>query len=166
MKPKARRHPILWAPWRKKYVTKVSKKMRRCILCTALKEHKDKKNLVVKRNKHAFAMLNLYPYNNGHLMVMPKRHVRDFEKLSDEELLDLMRLQSELLAILKRRLKPHGFNLGVNLGRAGGAGVLGHIHIHVVPRWIGDTNFMPMIGRLKVLPESLSSLYGRLTKRK
>ena len=156
-------HSILWAPWRKTYILRVSKK-KRCVFCAAWAERNDKKNKIIKRSKHAFAILNTYPYNNGHIMVIPNRHVAGFEHLSDGELLDLMRLQNAIIALLKRRMKPHGFNVGVNLGRSAGAGVVGHVHIHILPRWIGDTNFMPMVARAKVISESLASLYERLTK--
>ena len=108
--------------------------------------------------------MNLYPYNAGHVMVVPKKHVNDFSKLTEQELLDIIRLQNWALKLLKERMKPQGFNLGVNLGRAGGAGIVGHIHIHILPRWIGDTNFMPMTARTKIISESLSALYMRLTK--
>ncbi len=156
-------HKVLWAPWRKSYILKVSKK-KGCVFCKAIEERNDKKNLIVKRSKYGFAILNLYPYNNGHLMVIPNRHVAGFEQLTDNEMLNIFKLQSEMVALLKHRLKPHGLNVGVNLGRAAGAGVAGHLHIHIVPRWVGDTNFMPMIGRSKVISESLVSLYARLSE--
>ena len=156
---------ILWAPWRKKYILHLPSRWKKtCIFCSMVRKQKDKKNLIVKRTQYSFAVLNLYPYNNGHLLIIPKRHVANFEKLKDAELLDLMRLQNEMLAHLKKKLKPHGFNLGVNLGATGGAGVTGHVHIHLVPRWTGDTNFMPVIGKTKVISESLVSLYERLTR--
>ena len=153
--------PVLWAPWRRKYILRGVKE-KNCVFCTTHSQKRDKQNFIVRRRAYAFALLNLYPYNNGHLMICPNRHVGRFETLSEKELVDIMRLQNEMLALLQKRMKPHGFNVGVNLGRAAGAGVVGHLHIHVVPRWIGDTNFMPMIGKTKVISESLSSVYARL----
>ena len=162
-KGKVSGHSILWAPWRKGYILRAYK-MKTCIFCAALRERKDKKNFIVRRSKHAFAILNLYPYNNGHVMIVPNRHSDRFQGLRDDELLDLMHLQNEVLSLLEKKIKPHGINLGVNLGRTAGAGIAGHLHIHIVPRWTGDTNFMPLIGRVKVISESLSSLYARLTE--
>ena len=154
---------ILWAPWRKAYILHLpAKKKSFCIFCDALRSKNDRKNLVVRRTKHSFAILNLYPYNNGHVLVLPKKHTAGFETLKEAELLDLMKLQNEMIHKLKKRLRPHGFNLGANLGVAAGAGVKGHLHLHVVPRWLGDTNFMPVIGKTKVISESLKSLYERL----
>ncbi len=127
-----------------------------------LRSRNDQKNYIVKRTAHAFAVLNLYPYNNGHVLIVPRRHVAEFGQLKDVELLDLIKLQNDLLLRLKKRLKPHGFNVGANLGIAAGAGVPGHLHIHLVPRWPGDTNFMPVVGKAKVISESLKSLYERL----
>lgn len=123
----------------------------------------DRAQLIVKRNRHAFAVLNRYPYNNGHVMIVPNRHVRLFSQLKDAEVLDLMRLQDEILEGLQACVRPHGFNIGTNLGRVGGAGVPGHIHVHLVPRWLGDNNFMPAIGGTKVISQSLASLYQALS---
>lgn len=103
-------------------------------------------------------MLNLYPYNNGHVMVAPFRHVKDFSSLTDKELLDMMKLVRKTITKIEKKLKPHGFNIGVNLGKVSGAGFAGHLHIHIVPRWAGDTNFMPVISDAKVVPESLKSI--------
>ena len=154
---------ILWAPWRKAYILNLPKKRKEvCVFCQMIRSANDQKNLIVKRTKYAFAVLNLYPYNNGHLLIVSKKHVSDFEGLTDSETLDLTKLQNEMILRLKKRLKPHGFNLGVNLGATGGAGVVGHLHIHIVPRWTGDTNFMPVVGKTKVISESLRSLYDRI----
>ncbi len=152
---------LLWAPWRKKYILEVDKK-KGCIFCQAIRGSHDSKNFIVRRSKHAFAILNIYPYNNGHVMVVPKKHVKELGALTDQELLDVVKLQNDVVRLLQKRLKPHGFNLGVNMGRVAGAGILGHVHIHIVPRWMGDTNFMPMVAKTKVLSESLESLYQRL----
>jgi len=150
----------LWAPWRSRYLYR--RGSRRCIFCRAVKSRRDHHHYVVQRSRYAFALLNLYPYNNGHVMIAPRRHVPDLARLSDAALVDLWRLAQQMQRRLTRALKPHGFNLGVNLGRVGGAGIPGHVHVHLVPRWIGDTNFMPILGDTKVIAESLEELYRRL----
>ncbi len=152
----------LWAPWRFKYVTG---KLRGCFFCQYVKDRKkDKRNFVFQRSCHSFALLNLYPYNNGHAMVAPKRHVSDLALLNAEELKDLMDLLIATKALFQKVLKPHGFNCGINFGRAAGAGVEDHLHIHLLPRWNGDTNFMPLLGGAKVISQSLEALYELLTK--
>ncbi|MBI4373123.1 MAG: HIT domain-containing protein [Candidatus Omnitrophica bacterium] len=150
----------LWAPWRRGYI--LQNPGGKCFICRIRKSSQDAKNLVLKRSRHSFAVLNLFPYNNGHVMVIPNRHVGALQKLNDRELLDLMRLTNQMIARLERVMKPGGMNLGINFGRIGGAGVPGHLHIHLVPRWSGDTNFMPVIGNTKVISESLKSVYRRL----
>jgi len=151
----------LWAPWRRKYI--YLRNPKGCIFCVGqAKGPNDKKNYIIRRTKSSFSMLNIYPYNSGHLMVAPYKHEKDFSGLSSEELLDLVKLLSESLVLLKKKLKPDGFNVGINIGKVGGAGFSGHMHIHIVPRWNGDTNFMPIIADTKVVSESLSELYGRL----
>lgn len=152
----------LWAPWRITYVSNTRTK--RCIFCRALKEKNDKKNLVVLRSKHSFVILNTFPYNNGHVMVVLNRHVSSFEKLKDGEILDLLRVLTKILSVLKTVLNPAGFNVGVNLGKVAGAGIDKHMHIHIVPRWLGDTNFMPVLSDTKIISQSLSELYKKLTK--
>jgi ATP adenylyltransferase len=104
-------------------------------------------------------MLNLYPYNNGHVMVAPYRHVKSLDLLSDVELLDLMKLVNRIKARIDRKMKPHGYNIGVNIGKIAGAGFAGHVHIHIVPRWKGDTNFIPVVGDVKIVSESLDAVY-------
>ena len=150
----------LWAPWRNVFI-KV-KKIKGCIFC--VKGKKDKNLFIIKRSKHSFAMLNIYPYNNGHIMVSPFRHAKDLKTLNDEELLDIIKLTRDMQALLEKKLKPHGFNIGINTGKAAGAGYEDHLHIHIVPRWKGDTNFMPVIADTKVMPESLKELYKLLSK--
>ena len=150
----------LWAPWRSKYVK--SKKDKGCIFCNKSKENKDKANYIVKRGKYCFAILNIYPYNNGHIMVAPYRHISDLDKLKKDELVEIMELTQELIKKLKKVLKPSAFNCGFNLGEVAGAGYADHLHIHIVPRWQGDTNFIPIIGKTKVIPQSLDDLYKRL----
>ncbi|MFA4992239.1 MAG: HIT domain-containing protein [Candidatus Omnitrophota bacterium] len=145
----------LWAPWRSCFVR--INKIKGCIFC--LKNKKDADKFVIKKTKLSFAMLNIYPYNNGHVMVSPRRHVSDLKGLSDAELTDMMMLAREMQILLEKKLKPHGFNIGINTGRVGGAGYKDHIHVHIVPRWEGDTNFMPVIGKTKVVPQSLEELH-------
>jgi ATP adenylyltransferase len=151
----------LWAPWRIKYV---SGKNKACIFCRALKSRRDKANFVLERGEHAFSLLNLFPYNNGHAMVAPNRHVSSLEKLDDKELLALLKLVNRTQRDLTKCLRPDGFNIGMNIGRTAGAGFPGHVHIHIVPRWNGDTNFMPVVGKTKVISQSLEELYQRLKR--
>jgi len=158
-RPHSRR--LLWAPWRYSYIAQANKQ-KSCLFCRIVLAKQDRKNLVVIRRKHSFAVLNRYPYNNGHVMLVPQRHVRTLGPLKDEELVELVRLQEEMIGRLSRCLKPHGFNIGMNLGRVGGAGVPGHVHIHLVPRWVGDNNFMPTIAATKVISQSLAALYRQL----
>ena len=154
----------LWAPWREKYL--YDDKAKGCILCIAKKANKksDKKKLIVKRSTHSFSILNKYPYNNGHVMIVPYRHVKSLEKLKSEEILDMMSLLNDTKKILDDKLKPDGYNIGINLGQSAGAGIKGHIHIHIVPRWNGDTNFMPVFAQTKIISQSLNSLYDIMVK--
>lgn len=152
----------LWAPWRTKYVTKIIGKQKGCIFCRMLRENKDKTNFIVARTKLSFAVLNIYPYNNGHVLVVPNRHVSDFLKLTMEEKKDLFGLLEAVKIKIDKTLEPGGYNIGVNLGRVAGAGFPGHLHIHIVPRWKGDSNFMPVVGNTKVISQSLNELYRRL----
>ncbi len=147
----------LWAPWRIKYVAKIPKKG--CVFCKAYKEKRDRKNFLVLRSLHSFVMLNIFPYNNGHLLIIPNRHIAEPEELKKEEYEDLYKVVIRMLKILKRGLKPHGFNIGINLGLNAGAGIEKHLHIHIVPRWRGDTNFMPVISKTKVVSQGLKDLY-------
>jgi ATP adenylyltransferase len=140
---------LLWAPWRRHYI--ISKKSKKCIFCNP-------KEYVLEKSKHSFSILNAYPYNNGHIMVAPKRHVKSIEYLSEIEIADLMKLVVKTKKALDKKLKPHGYNIGFNIGRAGGAGFAGHIHIHIVPRWVGDNNFMPATGSTKVISDSLDAM--------
>ncbi|MBU1061337.1 MAG: HIT domain-containing protein [Candidatus Omnitrophica bacterium] len=149
----------LWAPWRSGFVRK--KKKGRCIFCLKKKDGKDR--FIIKKTKFSVALLNIYPYNNGHIMVSPLKHVKDLKALKDKELLDLMKLVLEMQSLLEKRLRAQGFNIGINVGSVGGAGYKDHVHIHIVPRWTGDTNFMPVISRTKVIPQSLKELYKVLT---
>lgn len=152
----------LWAPWRITYVSNT--KAKGCIFCKALKDKKDTKNFVVLRSNHSFAILNTFPYNNGHVMVVSNRHVSSMEPLKDNEILDLNRVVTKMLSALRAVLKPAGFNVGMNLGKVAGAGIDKHMHIHIVPRWLGDTNFMPVLSDAKIISQSLNELYAKLKK--
>lgn len=133
-----------------------------CVFCTLVKEDQDRKNLIVHRGETVFVILNKYPYNNGHLMVVPYQHTANLAELSDEASSSLMRMARFCVEALKHTYKPEGFNLGMNLGVSGGAGIRDHLHLHVVPRWLGDTNFMPVIGETKSMPQHLESSYDQL----
>lgn len=149
----------LWAPWRMDYIFK--RKGKRCIFCLGPKRKDDRGNLILHRGKHAFVMMNKYPYNNGHLMIVPIRHCTELESLTPLESKELFDLLKVSVRVLKTSLLPHGFNIGVNIGKAGGAGE-DHIHLHIVPRWAGDTNFMPILGETKIVPEHLVNTHQRL----
>ena len=156
----------LWAPWRVKYVTKIGKSARGCVFCAILKEKNDKKNFIITRMKHAYSVLNIYPYNNGHILIVPNRHVSDLSGLRKEEREDLWDLLEATKKLLDKQMKADGYNIGINLGKAAGAGFPKHVHIHLVPRWQGDVNFMPVTGHTKVISQSLKALYERLLKAK
>jgi ATP adenylyltransferase len=151
----------LWAPWRLEYIK--SEKPDECIFCRALASDDDAGCYVVHRGEHAFVMLNAYPYTNGHVMVSPYRHVPSLEELDEPTLLELMTLVRSSMGAIRDAYGPEGFNIGVNQGKVAGAGVEEHVHMHVVPRWGGDTNFMPVIADTRVLPQSLEDSYRELT---
>jgi ATP adenylyltransferase len=151
----------IWAPWRIDYVSN-PKKDKKCIFCKKAKEKDDKANFVLLRAEYSFALLNIYPYSNGHLMVAPYRHISDFNDLEDSELNEIFKLIKISKERLKKYLNPEGFNIGINIGAAAGAGIKDHIHFHLVPRWIGDTNFMPLLADTKVISQSLNDLYRLL----
>lgn len=152
----------LWAPWRLSYIEKASDAGGGCIFVDLPAQANDRENLILYRGKTAFVMLNAFPYTNGHLMVAPYRHTAEMSELTDEELLEINQLVAKCLEWIKATYKPEGFNIGVNLGHAAGAGIPTHIHWHVVPRWAGDTNFMTTVGEVRVLPQSLPESYDRL----
>lgn len=156
---------ILWAPWRRTYVENVDK-IEGCFLCHAIKQPPEKwrEVLLLYKGKKAFIILNKYPYNTGHLMIVPKEHIGDYTLLDEETALEIHKLLILTLKALKKEYKPHGFNVGCNFGRAAGAGLEEHIHLHVVPRWNGDTNFMPVLSKTKVISEDLYSTYDRIKK--
>jgi ATP adenylyltransferase len=150
----------LWAPWRLEYIARADEQ-EGCVFCRAL-AGSDENGLVVHRGRHAFVLLNRFPYASGHLMVAPMRHAGDFAELEDEEALEVHRLAGQGMGALAEEYGPQGFNLGWNLGRIAGAGVTDHVHLHVVPRWAGDTNFMPVLADVKVLPEHLAESRAKL----
>jgi len=151
----------LYSPWRMAYIES-AEKTPGCIFCEFPKKDDDEALLILHRGKSCFVIMNAFPYNPGHLMVVPYRHIAEYEELQDEELLEMNRLAGECIAALKKAMSPHGFNLGVNLGRVAGAGVEGHVHLHIVPRWSGDTNFITVTGQTRVLPEALPVTWAKL----
>jgi ATP adenylyltransferase len=151
----------LWTPWRLPYVTGATGRVSGCIFCDALARI-ESEPLVVHRGRTSYVILNKFPYNNGHLMIVPNRHVGRLVDLDPEELAELGRLTQAAEGVLTRAYDPHGFNMGLNLGKPAGAGVLDHLHMHVVPRWHGDTNFMSTVGETRVLPEELEQTSARI----
>ena len=152
----------LWAPWRIQYI--LGEKEPGCFFCRKTQEAADAKNHILIRDRTCFALLNAYPYNAGHLMVAPYKHTGDLDELAEQELADITRLIVRCKQVLARAIKPHGFNIGLNLGQVAGAGVLDHVHWHIVPRWNGDTNFMPVVGAVRVIPQALDEIYETLCK--
>jgi ATP adenylyltransferase len=154
----------VWAPWRMEYIGSPHVTgEKRCFLC--LDESNDEQALVVGRKGKAFVIMNRFPYTNGHVMVVPVRHTGLIEQLTDEELLDMMNLVKVMTAIFKEEFNVDGLNIGINTGRAAGAGLEDHIHIHVVPRWFGDTNFMPVLGETRIISEHLHESFTKLQRR-
>lgn len=151
----------LWTPWRLKYIQQHAQPTR-CIFCAALGEDDGPQNLVVARGKLAFVILNRYPYSSGHLMVVPNEHQPSIEALSADTRSEMMELVNHAMGILREVYRPEAFNLGANIGAAAGAGIAEHVHIHVVPRWGGDTNFMTAVGETRVIPEELDTAYQRI----
>ena len=149
----------LWAPWRINYINSKIK-TKGCIFCLAKRSKPD--DYVIFKTKKTICLLNIYPYNNGHLLVSPLRHIADIDLASEAEILDMFKCLKRAKGLLQKVLKPQGYNLGINLNRPAGAGITGHVHLHIVPRWVGDTNFMPVTGNSKVISQSLKELFGRL----
>lgn len=155
----------LWAPWRMKYIESGELEQDECIFCSKLSDNADdKENLILHRGDESIIIMNLYPYSNGHLMIAPKRHIGDINELAQKELTQMMRLTQSSTKALEDVMQPQGFNIGFNLGRVAGAGVVDHLHLHIVPRWNGDTNFMPVISNTKVINEKLEETYTKLMK--
>jgi ATP adenylyltransferase len=151
----------LWASWRMKYITNASKE-EGCVFCNALAKADNADNLVVMRGEHAFVILNKFPYTSGHVMVAPLVHKASLEDLDPVIRAEMMELTTRCMSVLRKVYNPQAFNLGANIGEAAGAGVPGHVHIHIVPRWMGDTNFMSAVGAVRVLPEDLKDTYRRV----
>ena len=153
---------ILWAPWRMEYINNNNKEPE-CILCSYPRNNDDSRHYIFFRGESCFAILNRYPYTNGHIMVVPCRHVADLSDLGDDELLEMMKTVAKCEKLLRKTMSPHGFNIGLNLGLSAGAGIADHIHVHIVPRWEGDTNFSTTIGLTRVVPQSLDEVYAMFT---
>jgi ATP adenylyltransferase len=151
----------LWSPWRYRYVSRAAPDPV-CIFCEKPAERKDRENLILYRGEHSFVLLNLFPYTSGHLMIAPYRHVARMGEADDQALVEMIRLAADAERALTEVYRPHGLNLGMNLGECAGAGIAGHIHIHVLPRWMGDANFMTTVGETRVLPEDLDITYERI----
>lgn len=150
----------LWSPWRLEYLT--AQEAEECVFCSAAEGEDDREKLVLLRGERAFLILNRYPYNNGHLLVVPYAHVPSLEDLDTPTLTEMMVLVNRGLRALRAAMNPDGFNLGANLGKVAGAGVADHVHIHLVPRWSGDTNFMPVVGEMRVIPQTWLQTYDDL----
>ncbi|MFQ5894342.1 MAG: HIT domain-containing protein [Nitrospinota bacterium] len=151
----------LWAPWRMEFIQSAHREDG-CLLCRLPAEGEDERNLILLRGEKTYLLLNRYPYAHGHLMVVPYRHVADLEALEAEEGAELFQLSQRAVATLRRAIRAQGFNLGVNLGSEAGTGVADHLHLHVVPRWRGDTNFMPLLAETRVMPQHLEEAYAQL----
>ncbi|OGB97234.1 hypothetical protein A3F06_02495 [candidate division TM6 bacterium RIFCSPHIGHO2_12_FULL_36_22] len=154
----------MYAPWRTPYVKSITKpKDNDCVFCTTLNNHKaDRENFVLFRGKHCFVILNLYPYNAGHILILPNKHVSDLDDLTSKERTEMMELTNQATKIMKDRLKAKGINIGLNIGEVAGGGIPDHIHMHVLPRWPHDTNFMPLIANTKLISVDLNDVYDLL----
>ena len=172
------KHEQLWAPWRLTYVSGDQVKPETtlapavvlpggdpdCFICRAAVGDGDRQRLVVQHGRHSLTVVNRYPYNNGHLLIAPKRHRARLDQLETAEQLELLETITQMIGLLERTIRPEGFNVGLNLGQIAGAGLPGHIHWHIVPRWHGDTNFMPIVAGVRVIPQSLEALWELLTE--
>ena len=154
----------LWAPWRMKFIEELRDKGSGCIFCELAQPGDDRERLVLHRGKSCYAVLNRYPYNNGHMMVVPYRHAGELSDLTGDEHREMLAICSGAMGIVREAMEAEGFNMGINVGAVAGAGITGHIHMHLVPRWRGDSNFLPIIGGTKSLPEYLDDTYGRLVE--
>lgn len=151
----------LWSPWRMSYIQS-PKSNKKCVFCHSVEQNDSSENLIVYRGKNSFVILNRYPYTSGHIMVLPFAHEPNLINLDPETRTEMMELTTQSTDVLQKVYNPQGFNLGANLGEAAGAGIEEHVHIHVVPRWTGDTNFMSSLGNTRVLPEALEDSYNRI----
>lgn len=152
----------LWAPWRMQFIQELRCRQGGCLFCELAEGGDDRGRLILHRGKGAYVVLNRFPYNNGHLMVVPYRHTGALSALSDAENAEIMRLASQSVEVMGRVLEAEGFNCGFNIGRPAGAGIIDHVHLHVVPRWTGDSNFLPVLGDTRSMPEYLTETYDRL----
>ena len=153
----------LWAPWRMGYIKTPKNEFGPCLFCDKAVIGDDVENLVVHRGEHAYVLMNLYPYNNGHLMISSYEHEENFDALSTDTQVEMMKLSSEAMTVLRTHLNADGFNFGANFGEVAGAGIKEHLHLHIVPRWIGDTNFMPVMGHTKVMIDGLKETRKQLS---
>lgn len=154
----------VFAPWRMEFILGKGKKEKGCVFCTRHKRKKDRPDLILARGKSCFVILNKFPYNNGHLMVLPYRHLATLEDLTAREKLEMFTLIQKAEHVLKKAMRPQGFNLGLNLGKAAGAGIDDHLHFHVIPRWFADTNFWPVVASTKSMPQHLMETYDLLKR--
>ncbi|HKV38577.1 MAG TPA: HIT domain-containing protein [Blastocatellia bacterium] len=152
----------LWSPWRYKYIAAAGENQPGCVFCKACDDGDDRKALIVHRGERVFVILNLFPYTSGHLMVVPYEHTGSFVSLAEDVTTEMMKAAKQAEIALEAEYRPDGFNIGMNLGRAAGAGVAEHVHLHVVPRWVGDANFVSIVGESRVLPEALEVTYEKL----
>lgn len=155
---------FLWTPWRYAYITAADAD-KACIFCEALAAKDDRKAGVVCRSRTCFVILNRFPYTSGHMMIVPTQHVDELRKLPQEAAQEMMVLAQQMESVLREVYRPDGINLGMNIGKAAGAGVAGHIHMHILPRWVADANFMTVVGETRVVPESLDTTYERISAR-
>lgn len=153
----------IWAPWRMEYIKQVDKD-EGCFLCDISSEGDDREKLILHRGAEAYVIMNRYPYNSGHLMIVPFKHTAEMGELGDACLEEMMRLTGKAMDVLEKKMESQGFNCGMNFGRVAGAGITDHLHMHVVPRWVGDVNFFPVLGSTKSMPEYLEETYDRLVK--
>jgi ATP adenylyltransferase len=153
---------ILWAPWRMQFIEDLRKEKGGCIFCEMTTPGDDRERLVLFRGKVSYVLMNRYPYNNGHLLIVPYRHLPSLKDLDAEEYQEIMELTSRSVDIMTDAMNAEGFNCGINLGRAAGAGITEHVHMHVVPRWVGDSNFLPILSGTRSMPEYLTQTYDRL----
>lgn len=152
----------LWAPWRMAYIANGGTSDEGCIFCVKAAEQRDEENLILYRGQRCFVIMNLFPYNNGHLMIAPYNHVPSIEDLDTETLAEMMVSAQKCLTALRETMHPNGYNMGINQGMIAGAGIADHVHFHIVPRWNGDTNFMPVLANVKVMPELLADTYAKI----
>ena len=151
---------VIWAPWRIEYI--LSKKEEACIFCPGDDRSRDRERLILYVGPHSMVIMNKFPYNNGHLLVAPKRHISDMESMTEDEIMEVFYMIKNSISILKKVMRPDGFNVGLNIGKVAGAGIEEHLHFHIVPRWNGDTSFMTVLDEVRVIPEHIRQTYDKL----